>query len=149
MTMVHKIKFVLFGGQADEEFFNGIWSFDLLQRQRELMEPTSSGRPAQRAGHVCSNDVMYVLGGRGADGNDLNDLAAFKLSNQRWYKFPYIGPAPSARAGHLMVSFGARMFELGGESFTPTEPEEANCMHVLNTKHINYPDANKSVEILS
>ncbi|KAE9404389.1 galactose oxidase [Gymnopus androsaceus JB14] len=185
MTMVQKIKFVVFGGQANEEFFNDLWSFDLLRRKWELIEPISPGKPAQQAGHVCINykdhivifggadrqyhyndtwsfdlitrkwselicagcipapreghaaalvdDDMYVLSGRGANGKDLNDLAAFKLSNQQWYTFPYIGPAPSARAGHAMASFGARVFVLGGESFTPTEPVEVNCMHILDT----------------
>ena len=39
---------------------------------------------APREGHAAAlvDDVMYVLGGRGADGKDLNDLAAFKLSSE-------------------------------------------------------------------
>ncbi|KAE9404377.1 galactose oxidase [Gymnopus androsaceus JB14] len=194
MTMVHKSKFVIFGGQTDDEFFNDVWSFDLLRRQWELIEPMSTERPAQRAGHVCINhqnrivifggtdgqyhysdtwsfdlitrkwselicagripapreghaaalvdNVMYIFGGGGVDGKDLNDLAAFRLSNQRWYKFPYVGPAPGVRSGHAMASFGARVFVLGGESVTRTEPEETNCVHVFDTKLIKYSNTN-------
>ena len=92
---------------------------------------------------------MYVFGGRGVDGKDLNDLAAFKLSSernslpisiflrilldQRWYMFQNMGPAPSGRSGHAMASIGPRVFVLGGESFTPSKPEDANFIHVLDT----------------
>ncbi|KAE9404356.1 hypothetical protein BT96DRAFT_916923 [Gymnopus androsaceus JB14] len=55
-----------------------------------------------------------------------------------------MGPAPSGRSGHAMASFGARVFVLGGKSFLPTKSEEENYMHVLDTKHIKYPDVNKS-----
>ena len=44
--------------------------------------------PSPREGHAAAivNDVVYVFGGRGVDGKDLGDLAAFKLSS----KFPYL-----------------------------------------------------------
>ncbi|KAE9404378.1 galactose oxidase [Gymnopus androsaceus JB14] len=157
VTMAHTSKFIVFGGQVDGQFLNDLWSFDLnslrSRPQWELMEPTSSEKPAQRTGHVCINhgdriimsdgqfhyndtwsfdlttrkwseltcigfipapreghaaalidDVMYIFGGRGVDGRDLNDLAAFKLSNQRWYMFQNMEPAPSGRSGHAMAS---------------------------------------------
>ncbi|THV06018.1 hypothetical protein K435DRAFT_711984 [Dendrothele bispora CBS 962.96] len=199
VAMAHMSKFIVFGGQVDGEFLNDLWSFDLNSLRSkaawELIEPTTSERPAQRTGHVCINhgdriiifggtdgqyhyndtwsfdlntrqwseltcigfipapreghaaalvdDVMYVFGGRGVDGKDLGDLAAFKLSNQRWYMFQNMGPAPSGRSGHAMASIGSRVFVLGGESFTPSKPEDSNYIHVLETKHIKYPDANK------
>lgn len=37
-----------------------------------------------REGHAAAlvDDVIYVFGGRGVDGKDLNDLAAFKISSK-------------------------------------------------------------------
>jgi N-acetylneuraminic acid mutarotase len=140
----HGDRIVIFGGTDGQYHYNDTWSFDLTTRK--WSELTCIGFiPAPREGHAAAlvDDVMYVFGGRGVDGKDLNDLAAFKLSNQRWYMFQNMGPAPSGRSGHAMASIGARVFVLGGESFTPTKPEEANYVHVLDTKHIKYPDANK------
>ena len=31
------------------------------------------------------DDVIYIFGGRGVDGKDLGDLAAFKLSSECFY----------------------------------------------------------------
>lgn len=53
--------------------------------------------------------------------------------DQRWYMFQNMGPAPSGRSGHAMASIGTRVFVLGGESFTPSKPEDANFIHVLDT----------------
>ena len=40
--------------------------------------------PSPREGHAAAlvDDVIYVFGGRGVDGQDLGDLAAFKISSQ-------------------------------------------------------------------
>ncbi|KAJ3750623.1 hypothetical protein DFH05DRAFT_1518765 [Lentinula detonsa] len=137
-------RILIFGGTDGQYHYNDTWSFDL--NTRKWSELTCIGFiPAPREGHAAAlvDDVIYVFGGRGVDGKDLNDLAAFKLSNQRWYMFQNMGPAPSGRSGHAMASLGNRVFVLGGESFTPSKPEDANFIHVLDTKHIKYPDANK------
>ncbi|KAJ3768819.1 hypothetical protein FB446DRAFT_694490 [Lentinula raphanica] len=137
-------RILIFGGTDGQYHYNDTWSFDL--NTRKWSELTCIGFiPAPREGHAAAlvDDVIYIFGGRGVDGKDLNDLAAFKLSNQRWYMFQNMGPAPSGRSGHAMASLGTRVFVLGGESFTPSKPEDANFMHVLDTKHIKYPDANK------
>ncbi|KAF5375186.1 hypothetical protein D9758_000458 [Tetrapyrgos nigripes] len=137
-------RLIIFGGTDGQYHYNDTWSFDLNTRQ--WTELTCIGFiPAPREGHAASvvDDVMYVFGGRGVDGKDLGDLAAFKLSNQRWYMFQNMGPAPSGRSGHAMAAIGPRVIVLGGESFTPSKPEDSNYLHVLDTKHIKYPDANK------
>ncbi|KAF9076091.1 hypothetical protein BDP27DRAFT_1284823 [Rhodocollybia butyracea] len=141
----HGERILIFGGTDGQYHYNDTWSFDLTTRK--WSELTCIGFiPAPREGHAAAlvDDVIYVFGGRGVDGKDLNDLAAFKLSNQRWYMFQNMGPAPSGRSGHAMASIGTRVFVLGGESFTPSKPEDANFIHVLDTKHIKYPDANKA-----
>ena len=40
--------------------------------------------PCHREGRAMAvvNDILYVFGGRGADGKDLDDLAAFNLNSQ-------------------------------------------------------------------
>ncbi|KAE9404363.1 galactose oxidase [Gymnopus androsaceus JB14] len=141
----HGDRIIIFGGTDAQHHYNDTWSFDLTTGK--WSELACIGYiPAPREGHAAAlvDDVMYVFGGRGVDGKDLNDLAAFKLSNQRWYRLQNMAPAPSGRSGHAMASFGARVFVLGGESFTPAEPEKVNYVHILDTKLIKYPNANKS-----
>ena len=56
-----------------------------------------------------------------------------RYTDQRWYMFQNMGPAPSARSGHAMSSMGSRVFVLGGESFTPTRGDDHGIIHVLDT----------------
>ena len=72
-----------FGGTDGQYHYNDTWCFDV---------PTNSWTelncigyiPVPREGHAASlvDDVMYVFGGRGVDGKDLGDLAAFKISSE-------------------------------------------------------------------
>ncbi|TFK36888.1 hypothetical protein BDQ12DRAFT_754358 [Crucibulum laeve] len=148
-------KFFMFGGQVDGEFLNDLfggtdgqyhyndtWSFDLQTRQWSELNCIGF-IPSPREGHAAAivDDVIYVFGGRGVDGKDLGDLAAFKISNQRWYMFQNMGPSPSGRSGHAMASVGPKVFVLGGESFTPSKSDDPSITHVLDTKHIKYPDS--------
>lgn len=136
-------KVFVFGGTDGQYHYNDTWSYDTNTHQ--WSELTCIGFiPSPREGHSAAlvDDVIYVFGGRGVDGKDLGDLAAFKISNQRWYMFQNMGPSPSSRSGHAMASVGTRVFVLGGESIT-TKSEDPNMLHVLDTKHIKYPDSNK------
>ncbi|KAL4241731.1 hypothetical protein ABKN59_000783 [Abortiporus biennis] len=141
-------KIVLFGGTDCQYHYNDTWVFDT--NTRVWTELNCIGFiPSPREGHAAAlvDDVIYVFGGRGVDGKDLGDLGAFKLSNQRWYMFQKMGPAPSARSGHAMASMGTRVFVLGGlggESINLAKPEDPTLVHVLDTKHIKYPDSNKA-----
>ncbi|OCH94736.1 hypothetical protein OBBRIDRAFT_747046 [Obba rivulosa] len=141
-------KIYLFGGTDCQYHYNDTWVFDT--NTRVWSELTCIGFiPSPREGHAASlvDDVIYVFGGRGVDGKDLGDLGAFKISNQRWYMFQKMGPAPSARSGHAMASMGSRVFVLGGlggESLNPAKPEDPSMIHVLDTKHIKYPDSKQA-----
>jgi len=99
--------------------------------------------PSPREGHAAAliDDAMYVFGGRGVEGTDLDDLTVFKLLTQRWFKLMNMGPRPSGRSGHAMALNGSRVFVLGGEPSTDAQSNESTLIHVLNTKHINYPKA--------
>ncbi|KAH9944185.1 uncharacterized protein BXZ73DRAFT_73766 [Epithele typhae] len=138
---------ILFGGTDCQYHYNDTWSFDT--NTRTWAELTCIGFiPSPREGHSAAivDDVIYVFGGRGVDGKDLGDLGAFKVSNQRWYMFQKMGPAPTPRSGHAMASMGSRVFVLGGlggESLNPQKPEDPLMIHVLDTKHIKYPDSSK------
>ncbi|KAG2035178.1 hypothetical protein BDR03DRAFT_868590, partial [Suillus americanus] len=161
VTMVG-VKFFVLGSQANGEFLNDLWSFDLNTLRTtpawEQCQPVGAACPAQRTGHACVtyqdriivfggtdgkynyndtwsydtntetwsepqciglipapreghaaaviDDVVYIFGGRGIDGKELDDLAAFKMSNQRWYMLQNMGPAPSGHSGHAMASMG-------------------------------------------
>ncbi|CDO73456.1 hypothetical protein BN946_scf185013.g91 [Trametes cinnabarina] len=140
-------KIILFGGTDCQYHYNDTWAFDTTNNT--WTELNCIGFiPSPREGHSAAmvDDVIYVFGGRGVDGKDLGDLGAFKISNQRWYMFQKMGPAPSPRSGHAMASMGSRVFVLGGlggESLNTQKPEDPTIVHVLDTKHIKYPDSNK------
>ncbi|THH09190.1 hypothetical protein EW145_g2194 [Phellinidium pouzarii] len=139
-------RIIMFGGTDSQYHYNDTWSFNTTTRQ--WTELNCIGFiPSPREGHAAAlvNDVIYIFGGRGVDGNDLGDLAAFKISNQRWYMFQNMGPAPSVRSGHRMAAVGTRVFVLGGESSAPGQTDDASIIHVLDTKHIKYPEPSKTL----
>ncbi|KAI0328181.1 galactose oxidase [Cubamyces sp. BRFM 1775] len=137
-------KIILFGGTDCQYHYNDTWAFDTATNT--WAELACIGYiPAPREGHSTAmvDDVVYVFSGRGVDGKDLGDLAALKLSSE-WYMFQNMGPTPSPRSGHAMASLGSRVFVLGGlgaESMNSTSQNPE--VHILDTKHIKYPQSNK------
>lgn len=145
ICVTYNERIYIFGGTDGQFHYNDTWVFDVITRTWK--ELTCIGYiPAPREGHAAAivDDVMYVFGGRGMDGQDLSDLTAFKISNQRWYTFQNMGPSPAGRSGHAMASSGTRVFVLGGETFGLTRPEDTSVIHVLDTKHIKYPEPSKN-----
>ncbi|KIY66021.1 hypothetical protein CYLTODRAFT_399414 [Cylindrobasidium torrendii FP15055 ss-10] len=141
----HGDRIYIFGGTDGQYHYNDTWAYDFSTNT--WAELSCIGYiPAAREGHAAAlvDDVIYIFGGRGVDGKDLSDLAAFKISTQRWFMFQNMGPQPTGRSGHAMAAVGSRVFVLGGESSTPATAEDANAIHVLDTKHIKYPDASKT-----
>ncbi|KAJ6604468.1 hypothetical protein DFH09DRAFT_1018615 [Mycena vulgaris] len=133
-------RIIVFGGTDGQYHYNDTWAFDLTTRKWSELQCIGF-IPSPREGHAAAlvDDVIYVFGGRGVDGKDLSDLAAFKISNQRWYMFQKMGPSPSGRSGHAMAAVGTKVYVLGGESFTPSKTDDSGLVHVLDTKHIKYP----------
>ncbi|KAA1468076.1 hypothetical protein DENSPDRAFT_770400 [Dentipellis sp. KUC8613] len=144
VCIAHGDRIIIFGGTDGQYHYNDTWVFDIPTRRWTELQCIGY-IPSPREGHAAAivDDVVYVFGGRGVDGKDLGDLTAFKISTQRWFMFQNMGPSPSARSGHAMASSGTRVFVLGGESYAAPKPEEATLIHVLDTKHIKYPDQNK------
>ncbi|KAJ7431841.1 hypothetical protein B0H11DRAFT_2128705 [Mycena galericulata] len=133
-------RIIVFGGTDGQYHYNDTWTFDLTTRKWSELQCIGF-IPSPREGHAAAlvDDVIYIFGGRGVDGKDLGDLAAFKISNQRWYMFQNMGPSPSGRSGHAMAAVGTKVYVLGGESFTPSKTDDSGLVHVLDTKHIKYP----------
>ncbi|KAJ7139940.1 hypothetical protein C8R44DRAFT_606672 [Mycena epipterygia] len=133
-------RIIVFGGTDGQYHYNDTWTFDLTTRKWSELQCIGF-IPSPREGHAAAlvDDVIYIFGGRGVDGKDLSDLAAFKISNQRWYMFQNMGPSPSGRSGHAMAAVGPKVYVLGGESFTPSKTDDSSLVHVLDTKHIKYP----------
>jgi hypothetical protein len=72
-----------FGGTDGQYHYNDTWSFDIATRRWSELQCIGF-IPSPREGHAAAlvDDVIYVFGGRGVDGKDLGDLAAFKLSSK-------------------------------------------------------------------
>jgi N-acetylneuraminic acid mutarotase len=140
----------VFGGTDGQYHYNDTWCFD--PRTEKWSELQCIGFiPTPREGHSAAvvDDVIYIFGGRGVDGKDLGDLAAFRISSKsimrfriirlvkssdkRWYMFQNMGPVPNARSGHAMAAVSSRVFVLGGEPYTPAETDDPTSYHVLNT----------------
>ncbi|KAF9015562.1 hypothetical protein BDQ17DRAFT_1341282 [Cyathus striatus] len=134
ICITYEDRIIVFGGTDGQYHYNDTWTFDLQTRRWTELQCIGF-IPSPREGHAAAivDDVVYVFGGRGVDGKDLGDLAAFKISNQRWYMFQNMGPSPTGRSGHAMASMGTRVFVLGGESFSPSKSDDPNVTHVLDT----------------
>lgn len=74
--------FFSFGGTDGQYHYNDTWSFDIATRKWSELQCIGF-IPSPREGHAAAlvDDVVYVFGGRGVDGKDLGDLAAFKISS--------------------------------------------------------------------
>lgn len=72
-----------FGGTDGQYHYNDTWSFDLQTRQWSELQCIGF-IPSPREGHAAAiiDDVIYIFGGRGVDGKDLNDLSAFRISSK-------------------------------------------------------------------
>jgi len=134
-------KLYLFGGTDGMNWFNDVWSYSPHTNSWTLLECIGY-IPSPREGHAAAlvGDVMYVFGGRTEEGNDLGDLAAFRISSRRWYTFQNMGPSPSPRSGHSMTTVGKQVIVLAGEpSSAPRDPVELGLAYCLDTTKIRYP----------
>jgi N-acetylneuraminic acid mutarotase len=131
-----------FGGTDGVQWFNDVWTYD--PRSNQWSQQDCIGYiPQPREGHSAAlvNDVMYIFGGRTQDGDDLGDLAAFRITSRRWYTFQNMGPSPSPRSGHSMTAFDKQIVVVGGEPSSTTRDEKELCMvYCLDTSKIRYPN---------
>lgn len=138
----YRNKLYLFGGTDGDYHYNDSWSFDVATGAWTELECIGY-IPIPREGHAAAivDDVIYVFGGRDVHGKDLGDLAAFRISNQRWYMFQNMGPTPMAKSGHSLCAAHGKVFVIGGESNLSnlSQRDDPNTLHVLDTTKIKYP----------
>lgn len=138
----YRNKLYLFGGTDGDYHYNDSWSFDVATGAWTELECIGY-IPIPREGHAAAivDDVIYVFGGRDVHGKDLGDLAAFRISNQRWYMFQNMGPTPMAKSGHSLCAAHGKVFVIGGESNLSnlSQRDDPNMLHVLDTTKIKYP----------
>jgi chromosome segregation ATPase len=136
----------LFGGTDGVTWFSDVWAYDPRTNSWSQLECIGY-IPVAREGHAAAlvGDVMYVFGGRTEEGNDLGDLAAFRITSRRWYTFQNMGPSPSPRSGHSMTAFGKHIVVTGGEpSSAPRDAAELSLAYYLDTSKIRYPNDSQS-----
>ncbi|THX41371.1 hypothetical protein D6D10_02771 [Aureobasidium pullulans] len=139
-------KLYLFGGTDGVTWFSDVWAYDPRTNSWSQLECIGY-IPVAREGHAAAlvGDVMYVFGGRTEEGNDLGDLAAFRITTRRWYTFQNMGPSPSPRSGHSMTAFGKHIVVTGGEpSSAPRDAAELSLAYYLDTSKIRYPNDSQS-----
>ncbi|KAL7951908.1 hypothetical protein V8C42DRAFT_21961 [Trichoderma barbatum] len=135
-------KMYLFGGTNGFQWFNDVWCYDPAVNKWAQLDCIGY-IPAPREGHAAAlvDDVMYIFGGRTEEGTDLGDLAAFRITQRRWYTFQNMGPSPSSRSGHSMTTVGKSIVVLGGEPSTAsTTTNDLGILYVLDTTKIRYPN---------
>jgi hypothetical protein len=81
-AVVHQDKLYIFGGTDGHYHYNDTWCFDSATLSWSELKCVGY-IPAPREGHSACivDDIMYIFGGRGVDGNDLGDLASFKITS--------------------------------------------------------------------
>lgn len=77
-----------FGGTDGQYHYNDTWAYDVNTRRWTELQCIGF-IPSPREGHAAAvvDDVIYIFGGRGVDGKDLGDLAAFKMSSESTFPF--------------------------------------------------------------
>ncbi|RIB16112.1 hypothetical protein C2G38_1536638 [Gigaspora rosea] len=138
---VYKDKIYIFGGSNGEKCFNDTWCYDTSNSTWSELSCTGFiPVPRERHGAVCIADVIYIFGGVTQEGDVLGDLFALKITSQRWYKFPQMGPSASPRYDLSMaVVDHDKIFILGGESKGSIKPDSDGKIHVLDTSKIKFP----------
>lgn len=141
-----------FGGTDGRYHYNDTWAFDLATKSWSEL-PCTGYIPCPREGHAAAlvDDIMYIFGGRGVDGANIGQLAAFKISTRRWFMFQNMGLEPSPRSGHGMAAVGSKVYVLGGvcEDGVGGNKQGANFVHILETSTLLRPlDVRFAVPVL-
>jgi hypothetical protein len=107
------------------------------------------------------DDVIYIIGGKGENGVELNDLCAYKImskfwvigltsviwkiliyssnkTGRRWFRFQNMGPSPSPRHGLTMTAVREKLYVLGGENDT-SKLDDSSFIFILDSTKIKYP----------
>ncbi|CAJ0630211.1 5936_t:CDS:10 [Entrophospora sp. SA101] len=138
-------KIYMFGGTDEIKCYNDIWCYDVKTNQWDELE-CSGYTPQAREGHGATimNDVIYIFGGRSEEGEVLGDLAAFRITNKRWYKFPKLSPSPCPRYGITVSKVKNNILVFGGDSKKDPRPDNEGIVHILDTTKIKFPSGDNT-----
>ncbi|KAI8091536.1 hypothetical protein BDF21DRAFT_376285 [Thamnidium elegans] len=132
-------KLFIFGGTDGQRLFDDIWSFDLHTGLWTRIE-AEGFNPAARESCASAmvDDVIYIIGGKGENGVELNDLCAYKIRHRRWFRFQNMGPSPSPRHGLTMTAVRDKLYVLGGDNET-ARLDDSSFIFILDSTKIKYP----------
>lgn len=81
--MMSNTKLFSFGGTDGHVLFNDIWSFDLHTRLWLKIDADGFLPSAREScASAMAEDVIYIIGGKGENGIELNDLCAYKIKSK-------------------------------------------------------------------
>ncbi|KAI9267679.1 hypothetical protein EDC94DRAFT_515047 [Helicostylum pulchrum] len=128
-----------FGGTDGQRLFDDIWCFDLHTGLWTRIE-ADGFNPAARESCASAmiDDVIYIIGGKGENGVELNDLCAYKIRHRRWFRFQNMGPSPSPRHGLTMTAVRDKLYVLGGDNET-ARLDDSSFIFILDSTKIKYP----------
>ncbi|CAD6957225.1 hypothetical protein CF336_g5179 [Tilletia laevis] len=69
----------------------------------------------------------------------LPKVAVPSTPNKRWYTQANVGPAPSERSGHGLVSVRSEVVILGGENMSGVRCDDPGTIHILDTSKLQQP----------
>ncbi|CAG8450882.1 13534_t:CDS:2 [Ambispora gerdemannii] len=137
IACAYENRIYIFGGTDGDQCYNDTWCYDIrnnIWSKLECIGYIPLGR--EKHGACLVDDVMYIFGGRNNNQDELFDLAAFRISNYRWYMFQKMGPSPSPRFALAMAASREKVFVLGGDSNQSCKPDEEFSIHVLDTSPV-------------
>ena len=77
---------LIFGGFCDLGRSNDIYRLHFKENRWEKLNPVSSEKPCERAGHsaVVHGDNMVIYGGKDDYDQRLNDVWSFNIPSAKW-----------------------------------------------------------------
>ncbi|KAJ8487995.1 hypothetical protein ONZ45_g14121 [Pleurotus djamor] len=128
-------RIIIFGGTDGQYHYNDTWVFDINTRTWSELQCIGF-IPSPREGHAAAlvDDVMYVFGGRGVDGNDLSDLAAFKISKHIKYPDSSKPPPTTGAAGPPRKQIGTP--QPGQQPTGPINGARSPSPHGVNPEEV-------------
>ncbi|RUS29259.1 hypothetical protein BC938DRAFT_480867 [Jimgerdemannia flammicorona] len=83
ISAYHGGKIYVFGGTDGEAFYNDIWAYDIQYNAWSQIQATNHiPAPREHAAATIVDDVVYVFGGRGPEGEEYGDLCAFRIRSR-------------------------------------------------------------------
>ncbi|OMJ20344.1 Tip elongation aberrant protein 1 [Smittium culicis] len=111
----HVSDIYLFAGRADGTLKNDLIKLDTNDFEANIVK-ANGYTPEPREGHASAfiGRTMFVFGGELEDGHCDENLYAFNIGNEMWYKVPVTGNNLIGRKGHTAISISSSLYIFGG-----------------------------------